>query len=358
MSKVVVIGAGVIGLTNALMLLQKGYDVTIIAKHLPSDFDFGQEYTSPIAGANWHSFANNDQIEIQNFDKPGYKKFLHFADYVPKAGVVRRKNVNYITKDKLKQEGGKIELPWFKDFVEGFRILNENELPSDIGFGFEFDGVVISTTIYLNYLLLECVDLGATYKRVNLTKLSDAIKYHSTGKPADLIVNCSGLLAKHLVNDKTVYPVRGQVLLVENSCPNLLTVEYHDPNHPNEMLYIMPRKEGGSVIGGCFLPNPNDNNGSIDYELAERILINAKKYMPKLIDSNFNNNPNVFKIIRYQVGYRPFREDGYRIEKEIINSGIKVVHCYGHGGAGFQSSYGTCSKSVSLVDSFLSNYKL
>lgn len=43
--------AGVSGLTCALLLAkQKGNAVTVVAKHMPGDYDI--EYTSPWAGAN------------------------------------------------------------------------------------------------------------------------------------------------------------------------------------------------------------------------------------------------------------------------------------------------------------------
>lgn len=43
--------AGVSGLTCALQLAkQKGNAVTVVAKHMPGDYD--AEYTSPWAGAN------------------------------------------------------------------------------------------------------------------------------------------------------------------------------------------------------------------------------------------------------------------------------------------------------------------
>lgn len=43
--------AGVSGLTCALLLArQKGNVVTVVAKHMPGDYDI--EYTSPWAGAN------------------------------------------------------------------------------------------------------------------------------------------------------------------------------------------------------------------------------------------------------------------------------------------------------------------
>ena len=44
--------AGVSGLTTALLLARDGkHNVTIVAKHMPGDYDI--EYASPWAGANY-----------------------------------------------------------------------------------------------------------------------------------------------------------------------------------------------------------------------------------------------------------------------------------------------------------------
>ena len=52
MSKnVVVVGAGVSGLTTALQLAKRGVSVTVVAKHMPGDYDI--EFASPWAGANY-----------------------------------------------------------------------------------------------------------------------------------------------------------------------------------------------------------------------------------------------------------------------------------------------------------------
>jgi D-amino-acid oxidase len=43
--------AGVVGLTSALLLAKdSANDVTVVAKHMPGDYDI--QYTSPWAGAN------------------------------------------------------------------------------------------------------------------------------------------------------------------------------------------------------------------------------------------------------------------------------------------------------------------
>lgn len=54
-------------------------------------------------------------------------------------------------------------------------------------------------------------------------------------------------------------------------------------------------------------------------------------------------------VIRHGVGLRPMREGGPRMEKELID-GIYTVHCYGHGGYGYQSSYGSAYMVKELVN--------
>lgn len=55
-------------------------------------------------------------------------------------------------------------------------------------------------------------------------------------------------------------------------------------------------------------------------------------------------------VVRHGVGLRPFRKDGIRLEKEVLPGGTMVVHNYGHGGDGYQTSYGCANDVVGLVD--------
>ena len=57
-------------------------------------------------------------------------------------------------------------------------------------------------------------------------------------------------------------------------------------------------------------------------------------------------------VIRHGVGLRPMREGGPRVEKEHI-ADTTVVHNYGHGGYGFQASYGSAKAAQELVKSAL-----
>ena len=58
-------------------------------------------------------------------------------------------------------------------------------------------------------------------------------------------------------------------------------------------------------------------------------------------------------IIRHGVGLRPLRIGGTRVEKENIDT-MWVIHNYGHGGYGYQSSYGCSQAVVKLLEEVLS----
>jgi D-amino-acid oxidase len=49
-----------------------------------------------------------------------------------------------------------------------------------------------------------------------------------------------------------------------------------------------------------------------------------------------------------QISFRPYRNDGIRLELERTADGIDVVHCYGHSGAGITLSWG-CAKDVAHI---------
>lgn len=57
-------------------------------------------------------------------------------------------------------------------------------------------------------------------------------------------------------------------------------------------------------------------------------------------------------IIRHGVGLRPLREGGPRVEKDTVD-GVNIVHNYGHGGFGYQASFGCAEAAVSLVKEVL-----
>lgn len=168
---------------------------------------------------------------------------------------------------------------------------------------------------------------------------------------AHVIVNCTGLSAAKIrgVEDKTVIPARGQTVLVRNDPGAMYNISGCDDGE-DEMTYIMMRAAGGgTILGGSY--QKGNWESQPDPNLATRIMERAVKLCPQL---TAGAGVEGLDIIRYCVGLRPLRTAGTRIEKEKIN-GQFVIHNYGHGGYGYQSSYGCSQKVMQLADEILTD---
>lgn len=192
----------------------------------------------------------------------------------------------------------------------------------------------------------QCVKNGAVFKRAVLKHIADAANLHHTGQKADVVVNCTGLSSKTLggVRDEKMYPARGQIVVVRNDPGPMVSISGTDDGE-DEAMYIMTRAAGGgTILGGSYqkhnwdpLPDPN---------LANRIMKRAIAVAPQLVKEG--QGIEGLDIVRHGVGLRPLREGGPRIEKDEVD-GVKIVHNYGHGGFGYQASFGCAETAVSLV---------
>ena len=167
----------------------------------------------------------------------------------------------------------------------------------------------------------------------------------------DVVVNCTGLSSLFLggVEDKTLYPARGQIVLVSNN-PGIMAGVSGTDDGPDEATYVMHRAGGGgTVLGGCLQVGKWESQP--DPNLAIRIMRRAIEVCPQLVPEG--EGIEALQVIRHAVGLRPMRKDGIRVEKEVIQSPdgrrVTVVHNYGHGGYGYQTSWGAAEEAVSLL---------
>jgi len=225
--------------------------------------------------------------------------------------------------------------------------MSPSELQKGIDGGKFFTSVCINTAIYLPWLVSQCLKNGVTFKRGTFKHINEAAlpRVHSSGRPADLIINCTGLGALTLggVEDKLVYPARGQIVVVRNEADAMYSVSGTDDG-PDEAMYIMTRAAGGgTILGGCY--QMGNWESQPDPSLALRIMKRCVEACPSLTDGKGIES---LDVIRHGVGLRPVRTSGARVGKEKIE-GTWVVHNYGHGGAGYQCSYGCSQEAVGLV---------
>ncbi|PNS18864.1 D-amino-acid oxidase [Sphaceloma murrayae] len=348
---IVVLGAGVSGLTTALLLSRHGsHSITIVAKHMPGDYDI--EYASPWAGANFFP-VSKPGTPSNVYERDTWPELERLAQDLPEAGIHFQDTVVYRRdKDNDTAVGDWVEElvkedAWFKGLVRNFKPLAKHELPQGMDGGTSFTSVCINTALYLPWLMSQCLRNGVIVRRGNVTHLADAADLHHSGKQADTIINCTGLSSLKLggVQDKAMYPARGQIVLVRNDPKVMVTVSGTDDG-TDEATYVMHRAAGGGcILGGCL---QKDNwESQVDPNLAVRIMKRSIELCPELVPPG--KGIEALDVVRHGVGLRPMRQGGIRIESEEIsgNNGapITVVHNYGHGGYGYQCSYG-CSQAV------------
>ena len=194
---------------------------------------------------------------------------------------------------------------------------------------------------------------GVIVKRGILSHISEAASFDTSGH-ADVVVNCTGLLAAKLggVMDSNVYPGRGQIVLVRTEPGVMLTVSGTDDGS-EEATYIMQRAVGGgTILGGCLQHGSWESQP--DPNLAQRIMQRSVDLCPSLAPKT--GKVTELSVIRHGVGLRPMRTGGPRVEKEKID-GSWVVHSYGHAGYGYQSGWGSAWEAEKLVLDFVGDEK-
>ena len=67
----------------------------------------------------------------------------------------------------------------------------------------------------------------------------------------------------------------------------------------------------------------------VDEDVTEAILEGCKVLAPELLGEK-----GEFEVLIAQCAFRPGREGGARVAKETVERRFKVVHSYGHAGAG------------------------
>jgi D-amino-acid oxidase len=155
-----------------------------------------------------------------------------------------------------------------------------------------------------------------------------------------------------------MFPIRGQTLLVRITPPpptSRITIWDSTP-----VTYIVPRRiapfsaepsDATFFIGGT---NDNDNwDPKPTPQISQGILERVRKVIV-----GWAGEDAQIEVLREQVGLRPGRKDGPRVELEVVDVGgangkVRVVHQYGHAGAGFQNSIGSARKAVGLVEEAL-----
>lgn len=306
---VAIIGAGISGLSTAYVLANKGFDVTILTKA------FSPNITSNKAAAFWFPYHVRGDKRGITWVETSYNYFKEIsADEA--SGISFIKIVKGIKDDVVDDDS------WI-DFMPANTCLPvpTELLPNGYSKGFEANVPLVETQIFLPYLQKVLTKKGVGFITKEVTDLQ------AISTEYDVVINCSGLGARTLCNDEKIFPVRGQVLLLEPGFPDSIFLDNQTPT------YIVPRQDA-TIVGGTYEEH-------IDTETTE----------PETLDMLLEKASNVFNELKHRkrigswAGLRPFKAT-VRLEQE---DNTNIIHNYGHGGSGFTLSFGCAEAVLQLV---------
>ena len=303
-----IVGAGVSGLSTGIRLLESGHDA-----HIVSD-KFSPETVSDVAAAIWYPFLVKPADRADKWGIVTYDVLQALCESDPETGVRMIDGREYLRKV--------VDPPPWSDDIAAFRILRDNEVPEEYVFGWEFRAPAIDMKLYMPWLKNRFEFLGGTFETRFVESLQDL--------EGDVIVNCVGLGAIELCDDDEVKPARGQIIFIEQN-PGI----GHFDQQPETLTYTIPRTNV-TVLGGTA--QVGDWGLEIRDEDNDLILEKVEAIWPDLDRS---------KIVGGTVGLRPSRSE-VRLEEEEID-GIRIIHNYGHGGAGVTLSWGCADEVVSIA---------
>jgi D-amino-acid oxidase len=224
-----VMGAGVMGMTAATLLLDLGLKVTIYSDRQPADT------TSSRAGGQWAVSVvefQGKQQELTDIIKTAYTTF---KDSIGKGfGVSERPNYTASRSHNLD-----VVLQLAPGLIPPPVSLPRMPFEGHTKPGWEYQTLLIEPPTFLARLETDLKAHGVTFVQKKFASKSDVL----TSLIENIVVNCTGLGAMTLWSDPKMVPIKGQLAMLPPQ-PNLQYLYGQDG-------YMFPRGDH-VVIGGTF----------------------------------------------------------------------------------------------------------
>lgn len=316
--QIVVIGAGVSGLTSAISLAEAGWPVRVWTSAMP------QQTTSKVAGAVWLPPRPAERAtDTLGWTEHSLRVFRELADD-PSSGVQFSPAlaVGEMTAAEAMSSAAAL--------IPDLRPADPTDIPDGFPNGFRATVPMIDMPSYLDYMTRRLAAAGCEIEERPVRSLAEA------ADAAPIVINCAGLGAAQLTGDDTLSPLFGQHVVLTNPGLRQLFLEI---NSGPEWTCFFPHPQR-VVCGGISVAGRWDMTAEPD--LTERIVDRCRQIEPRLADA---------EIIETITGLRPGRAS-VRLEAEPLGRApgqALCIHNYGHGGNGVTLSWGCARDVVRLV---------
>jgi D-amino-acid oxidase len=308
---VAVLGAGVVGLSSAVVALEAGHHVTVYTALGPIQTTSAKAAASVIPHTVERASAPADLLARS------MARFAEIERTDPTAGV--RWHTHW------EASSAPLPVPDYLAEMHSVTEVRRPDVPGGYRFGRHYDTFMAETPRYLPWLVARIESLGGQITLVPPFATIDQVRE----LPEALVINCTGLGAARLCGDSALRPVRGQVAVV-GPHPELGYSISH-----GERFYIYPRAED-TVLGGT---KEFDVQSERTHTTAIDEILEATRLILPTVGAT--------DVLRTYAGLRPYRDGSLRLQREDVGN-TRVVHNYGHGGAGISLAWGSAEHAVEL----------
>ena len=333
-AKVVVVGAGITGLSSAVCIKEvyPEVHVTLLAEQ------FSPNTASDKAGALIHPTSPGSTRQ-QKWFKESYEHFKRISCSADASESGVSLTFGYGLESSPR--------PWFyQDTVLGLRMVTETErqmmnLP-DLKSWLFYGTFVVNCRQYLPWLMRQFSGKGGVVVRTRVSCLQELFSEF------DIVVNCSGLGARELTQDSSLTPAWGQGRLVKAPWIKYFVFAHLPQSRSSsddsieEVVDIFPRTDG-LFVGGVKVHGKEE--GPVEDRYRRRIQRRVEEIVPSL-----SNAPTIDEW----TGVRPIRNT-VQLSIEEGAPGKCVIHNYGHGGYGITFSWGCALEVADFIGEVLAN---